>query len=74
MKSTMYPDNPYIQGAEEIAGYNLPRKEAMDKYDGIHGLRRDATRRAQYRHWLSAITGIAEIMSREDREILGLAD
>ena len=74
MKSTMYPENPYIQDADEIASYDLPRKDALDKYDSIHGLPRDATRRAQYRHWLSAITGIAEIMSREDHEILGLTD
>lgn len=72
MKTTMYPGNPYIENAEELESYNLPRGDSMDMYDNKHGLAHNDLLRAQYRHWLSILNGMPEIMTRADRELLDI--
>ena len=44
----------------------------LDKFDAKHGLEHDNLARAQYKHWRSIITGVPELLSVEDRELLDL--
>ena len=44
----------------------------LDQYDAAHGLKHDALARAQYKHWRSVQTGVPELLSVEDKRLLGL--
>ena len=44
----------------------------LDKYDNAHGLKHDALARAQYKHWRSVQTGVPELLSVEDKRLLGI--
>lgn len=69
----MYPDNIYIKNHEEvesIEGGNLG--VCLNKYDEKHGLKYDRLARAQYKHWRSVETGAPELLSVDDRKLLGL--
>lgn len=74
MKSTMYPNNPYIQGHEEIVeickSMHKDTNSAFVIFDQRHGLKHDDLAQAQYEHWRAEITGVPELLSKPDREIL----
>ena len=44
----------------------------LDQYDNDHKLKHNALARAQYKHWRSIQTGVPELMSVEDKRLLGL--
>lgn len=44
----------------------------LDQYDNAHGLKHNALARAQYKHWRSVQTGVPELLSVEDKRLLGL--
>lgn len=54
----MYPNNIYIKHYAEI------KKYAHLKHDDLA--------RAQYKHWRSVQTGVPELLSRNDRDLLGI--
>lgn len=44
----------------------------LDKYDAKHGLAHNDLARAQYKHWRATVTGVPELMSADDKKLLGL--
>ena len=60
----MYESNIYIKN------YATIKKYAGDI--GVHKLKHNALLRAQYKHWRSVQTGVPELMSVEDKRLLGL--
>lgn len=44
----------------------------LDKFDNAHNLKYDALARAQYKHWRSVQTGVPDLLSVEDKRLLGL--
>lgn len=72
MKTTMYPGNIYIQNHNEVAAMGGDIGVCLDKYDNKYGLPYNALARAQYKHWRSEVTGVPELMSAEDKKLLGL--
>lgn len=57
----MYENNVYIKNYNEVK-----------QYDNDHHLRHDAMARAQYKHWRSIQTGVPNLMSVEDKRLLGI--
>lgn len=74
MKSTMYPENIYVQNHEEIVDIcktmDKDMNDAFIIFDQRHGLKHDDLAQAQYKHWRAEITGVPELLSKPDREIL----
>ena len=68
----MYPNNVYIKNYAEVNKFKGDIDVQLDKYDNAHGLKHDALARAQYKHWRSVQTGVPELMSVEDKRLLGL--
>ncbi len=68
----MYQGNIYIKYHEEVAAMGGDIGVCLDKFDAKHGLEHDNLARAQYKHWRSIITGVPELLSVEDRELLDL--
>lgn len=68
----MYHNNIYIKNHEEIAGMSGDIGVCLDKYDKKHGLKHDDLARAQYKHWRAEITGVPELLTPDDRKLLGL--
>lgn len=62
----MYPNNIYIKKYAGDIGVQL------DKFDNAHHLKHNALARAQYKHWRSIQTGVPELLSVEDKRLLGL--
>lgn len=72
MKTTMYPGNIYIEHHEEIAAYGRDIGVSLDMFDNDHGMKHDALARAQYKHWRAEVTGVPELLSANDKHLLGL--
>ena len=68
----MYQGNIYIANHEEVAAMGGDIGVCLDKFDAKHGLEHENLARAQYKHWRSIITGVPELLSVEDRELLDL--
>ena len=68
----MYPNNIYIKNYATIKMYAGDIGVQLDMFDNAHHLKHDALARAQYKHWRSIQTGVPELMSRNDRDLLGL--
>lgn len=68
----MYKNNIYIKNHKEVAAMGGDIGVCLDKYDHKHGLKHDAVARAQYKHWRTVQTGVPELLSERDRELLGL--
>ena len=68
----MYQNNIYIQNHEEVAAMGGDIGVCLDKYDHKHGLPYAALARAQYKHWRATVTGVPELMSADDKKLLGL--
>lgn len=68
----MYKNNIYIKNHKEVAAMGGDIGVCLDKYDHKHGLKHDAVARAQYKHWRAVQTGVPELLSERDRELLGL--
>ena len=68
----MYKNNIYIKNHREVAAMGGDIGVCLDKYDHKHGLKHDAVARAQYKHWCAKDTGVKELLSERDRELLGL--
>lgn len=69
---SMYPNNIYIANHKEVASMGGDIGVCLDKYDAKHGLKHDALARAQYKHWRVVATGVQELLSVNDRKLLGL--
>lgn len=68
----MYPNNIYVKHYEEIKKLTGDIGVQLDKFDHIHHLKHDDLARAQYKHWRSVQTGVLELLSVEDKRLLGL--
>ena len=44
----------------------------LDKFDNDHKLKHNALLRAQYKHWRSIQTGVPELLSADEKRLLGL--
>ncbi len=68
----MYPNNIYIKHYAEVKKYAGDIGVQLDKFDNDHHLKHNALARAQYKHWRSVQTGVPELLSVEDKRLLGL--
>ena len=68
----MYPNNIYVKNHEEIKKLTADIGVQLDQYDDAHNLKHDALARAQYKHWRAQQTGVPELLSVEDKRLLGL--
>ena len=68
----MYENNIYIKNYEEVKKYAGDIGVQLDQYDNAHGLKHNALARAQYKHWRSVQTGVLELLSVEDKRLLGI--
>lgn len=68
----MYESNIYIKNYATIKMYPGDIGVQLDQYDNAHGLKHNALARAQYKHWRSIQTGVPELMSVEDKRLLGI--
>ena len=68
----MYENNIYIKNYEEVKKFAGDIGVQLDQYDNAHGLKHNALARAQYKHWRSIQTGVPELMSVEDKRLLGI--
>ena len=68
----MYPNNIYIKHYAEITKLTGDIGVQMDKFDNIHHLKHDDLARAQYKHWRSVQTGVPDLLSVEDKRLLGI--
>ena len=68
----MYPNNIYIKHYTDVKKYPGDIGVQLDQYDNAHGLKHNALARAQYKHWRSVQTGVPELLSVEDKRLLGL--
>ena len=68
----MYPNNIYVKNHEEIKKLTGDIGVQLDKFDNAHGLKHNALARAQYKHWRSVQTGVSELLSVEDKRLLGI--
>ena len=68
----MYPNNIYIKNYAEVNNFKGDIGVQLDKYDNAHGLKHDALARAQYKHWRAQQTGVPELLSVENKQLLGL--
>ena len=72
MKKANYQNNIYIQNHEAVKAMGGDINVCLDKYDNAHGLKYDALARAQYKHWRAEVTGVQELLSVDERRMLGL--
>lgn len=68
----MYEDNIYVKNYEAIKKLPGDIVVQLDQYDNAHGIKHDDLARAQYKHWRSVQTGVPELLSRNDRDLLGI--
>lgn len=68
----MYEGNIYIKNHNEIASMIGDIGICLDKYDSKHGLKHNDLTRAQYKHWRSVQTGASNLLSVDERKLLGL--
>ena len=68
----MYESNIYLKNYAEIKKLPGDIGVQLDQYDNAHGLKHDALARAQYKHWRSVQTGVPELLSMDDKRLLGL--
>ena len=68
----MYESNIYIKNYATIKKYPGDIGVQLDKFDNAHGLKHNALARAQYKHWRAQQTGVPELLSVEDKRLLGL--
>lgn len=68
----MYPNNIYIKNYNEVKQYPGDIGVQLDQYDYAHGIKHDDLARAQYKHWRAQQTGVPELMSAEDKALLGI--
>ena len=68
----MYKNNIYITSYAEVKKYPGDIGVQLDQYDNAHGIKHDDLARAQYKHWRSVQTGVPELMSADDKRLLGI--
>lgn len=68
----MYENNIYIKNYNEVKKYAGDMGVQLDQYDNAHGLEHDALVRAQFKHWRSVQTGVPDLLSVEDKRLLGI--
>ena len=68
----MYPNNIYIKNYATIKKYPGDIGVQLDQYDNDYKLKHNALARAQYKHWRAQQTGVPELLSVEDKRLLGL--
>ena len=81
-----YAGNKYISDYENLKNITTPYKDLngnwhtktpdmgvqFDIYDQANGLENDDLARAQYKHWRALATGTDELLSVQDKRLLGL--
>lgn len=68
----MYKNNIYIKNYADVKKYSGDIGVQLDQYDNAHGIKHDDLARAQYKHWRSVQTGVPELMSADDKRLLGI--
>lgn len=68
----MYPNNIYIKNYNEVKQYPGDIGVQLDAFDDAHGLPHDALARAEYKKWRAEVTGVPELLSAEDKALLGI--
>ena len=68
----MYEYNIYVKNYEAIKKLPGDIGVQLDQYDNAHGIKHDDLARAQYKHWRSVQTGVPELMSADDKRLLGI--
>ena len=68
----MYEDNIYVKNYEAIKKLPGDIGVQLDQYDNAHGIKHDDLARAQYKHWRAQHTGVPELMSADERDLLGI--
>ena len=68
----MHENNVYIKNYAEVNKCKGDIGVQLDQFDNAHGLKHDALARAQYKHWRAQQTGVPELLSVEDKRLLGL--
>lgn len=81
-----YSNNRYINDYDNVASITMPFVDAngnrttkradmgvqLDIYDQMNNLEHDDLARAQYSHWRALATGVDDLLSRPERQLLGL--
>lgn len=81
-----YPNNRYINDYDNVASITMPFVDAngnrttkradmgvkLDIYDQMNNLEHDDLARAQYSHWRALATGVDDLLSVPERQLLGL--
>ena len=81
-----YSNNRYINDYDNVASITMPFVDAngnrttkradmgvqLDIYDQMNNLEHDDLARAQYDHWRALATGVDDLLSIPDRQLLGL--
>lgn len=84
--SNPYSGNRYINDYDTLAGLTMPYLDSngnlttkkadigvkLDLYDQMYNLEHDDLARAQYDHWRALATGVDDLLSIPDRQLLGL--
>lgn len=84
--SNPYPNNRYINDYDNVASITMPFVDAngnrttkradmgvkLDIYDQMNNLEHDDLARAQYSHWRALATGVDDLLSVPERQLLGL--
>ena len=68
----MYSNNIYIKNHKEVAGMGGDIGVCLAKFDRKEGLKHDDLARAEYKDWPSVQTGVPELLSVQDKALLGL--
>jgi hypothetical protein len=68
----MYEDNIYVKNYKAIKKLPGDIGVQLDQFDAARHLKHDDLARAQYKHWRSVQTGVPELLSRNDRDLLGI--
>lgn len=64
--------NIYKENYDEVRAFEGDMGVQLDQYDDAHGLPYDALARAEYKKWRAEVTGVPELLSAEDKALLGI--
>jgi hypothetical protein len=64
--------NIYKENYAELRSFEGDMGVQLDAFDAAHGLPYDALARAEYKKWRAEVTGVPELLSAEDKALLGI--
>lgn len=63
-------DNVYIKNHAELVALGGDMGVTMDKFDAKHNLEYDEVARVEYKYWRSQETGVKNLLSIRDKQII----